>query len=240
MFDVDLHAAIANVRLIDKRARVWAGGGDSTMPSMKNEPELVAEAIAGDHAALQRLLLTHTAQLSRYIAGRLLPSMKGYVSGDDVLQETLLQAFLGIHKFEPMSPGSFYAWLKAIADMRLLDALKAQGRQKRGGNRRQLRDTTDSRTSCLIDLIEQLPGDISTASRRLARREAVIAVQVGMASLPADQREAIRLHLLEGKSLKETADALDRTTSAVRSLIHRGKQKLAEALGRASLWLSSR
>jgi RNA polymerase sigma factor (sigma-70 family) len=74
----------------------------------------------------------------------------------------------------------------------------------------------------------------------MARRDAVLAVQVAVAGLPADQREAVRLHLLEGKSLQETAVAMDRTKSAVRSLIHRGKQKLSEALGRASLWFSSK
>ena len=122
--------------------------------------------------------------------------------------------------------------------MRLLDVLKAKGRQKRGGKLCQVRHAADTQASGLVDLIDQLPAEISTASRQMARREAAIAIHVGMAGLPAQQREAIRLHYLEGKSLEETAAALDRTTSAVRSLIHRGKQNLADALGRASLWLS--
>jgi RNA polymerase sigma-70 factor (ECF subfamily) len=209
------------------------------MSSAENELALVAEAKRGDRAALERLLLTHSAVLSRYIAQRLLPSMKEAVSVDDVLQETLLHAFLGIGQFEARSPGSFFPWLKAIADVRLLDALKAQRRKKRGGNCRRLHYATDGDASRLVDLIDQLPGNISTASRRMARSEAMAAVHVGIASLPADQREAIRLHLLAGKSLEETALAMHRTKDSIRALIHRGKQKLAEAMGRASIWLSS-
>jgi RNA polymerase sigma-70 factor (ECF subfamily) len=210
------------------------------MSSVEYDRTLIAMAKGGDRPALEQLLLTHAPLVSRHIARRFLPSLKRVVSPDDILQETLLQAFLGIGKFEQTSPESFCAWLKTIADMRLLDALKAQRRQKRGGQFKQVPDGRDSQTSWVIELIEQLPGDASTASRRMARGESVLAIQVGMAGLPGDQREAIRLHLLEDKSLDETAVALNRSTNAVRSLIHRGKQNLAEALGRASLWLSSR
>ena len=210
------------------------------MSTVETEEALISMAKTGDRQALERLLLTHTPALSCHIAHRFLPSLKRVVTTDDILQETLMQAFLGISTFQKTSSKSFRAWLKTIADMRLLDALKSERRQKRGGNATHVRGRVDSQTGWVVDLIAQLPGDASTASRRIARREAVVALQVGMAGLPNGQRAAIRLHLLEGKSLAETAIALDRSTSAVRSLIHRGKQNLVEALGRASLWLSSR
>ena len=187
---------------------------------------------------LEQLLLSHARKLSNHIAHRLPAQLEGVVTEDDILQETLLHAFLGIHTIEQTSPRSFSAWLKAIADMRLLDALKAQGRQKRGGKFHQVRYAPDTQRSDLVDLIDVLPADISTASRQLARREAAIAIHVGMAGLPAEQRAAIQLHYLEGKSVEETATALDRSPGAVRALIQRGKRNLAEALGRASLWLS--
>ena len=210
------------------------------MSSVETVESRIALAKAGNREALEQLLLAYGPQVSQHIARRFLPSLKRVVSPDDILQETLLQAFLGIGTFEQTSAESFCAWLKAIADMRLLDALKAQQRQKRGGQLNQVIARPESQTSWVIDLIEQLPGDASTASRRMARREVVLAIHVAMAGLPSDQREAIDLHLLKGKTLEETAVALGRSTSAVRSLIHRGKRNLGEALGRASLWLSGR
>ena len=211
--------------------------GRGGMSSVDEQRSLISQAKRGDRSALEQLLLSYAPKISNHIARRL-PQLEGLVTVDDILQETLLNAFLGIHKLDQTSPRSFSAWLKAIADMRLLDALKAHGRQKRGGKFHQVRHAPDMQRGKLVDLIDLLPADISTASRQLARREAVIAIHVGMAGLPAEQRTAIQLHYLEGKSVEETATALDRSPSAVRSLIHRGKRNLAEALSRASLWLS--
>jgi RNA polymerase sigma-70 factor (ECF subfamily) len=71
----------------------------------------------------------------------------------------------------------------------------------------------------------------------IARDEALQALHIALAGLATDQREAIRLRHLEGKSLEETAAAMGRTPDAVRGLVHRGKQQLQEAMGRASRWL---
>jgi RNA polymerase sigma factor (sigma-70 family) len=92
----------------------------------------------------------------------------------------------------------------------------------------------------VVDLVELLSDRQHTPSRSAARREAVRAVQVGIAALPEDQREAVRQHLLEGKSLAETGSAMGRSPGAVSALIHRAKKQLREALGRASTWLSGK
>jgi RNA polymerase sigma-70 factor (ECF subfamily) len=210
------------------------------MSSSFGEPSLIERARAGDRLALEELLLTHAGQLSHHIARRLPASLTSVVSVEDILQETLLRAYLEIGKLRDTTPRGFFAWLKSVADLRILDALKAQKRQKRGAGIRRARKDADSPTGSLDELIDRLPGHEATASRLVARREALLALQVGMAGLPEDQREAIRLHILEGKSLDETAAAMGRTSSAVRNLIHRGKHNLAQAMGRASLWLSAR
>jgi RNA polymerase sigma factor (sigma-70 family) len=74
----------------------------------------------------------------------------------------------------------------------------------------------------------------------VAGHEAVQAVHVGLAGLPDDQREAIRLHYLDGASVKETAAAMERSPDAVRGLLHRAKQALRNTLGRSSRWLSKK
>jgi RNA polymerase sigma-70 factor (ECF subfamily) len=194
----------------------------------------------GDRLALEELLLTHAGQLSAHIARRLPATLASVVGVEDILQETLLQAYLEIGQLRDTTPQGFFAWLKSVADLRLLDALKAQQRQKRGAGFHRARQTADSLTGSLVELVDRLPGHAATASRLVARHEAVLALQVGMAGLPEDQQQAIRLHLLGGKNLDETAAAMGRTSSAVRGLVQRGKQNLAQAMGRASLWLSAR
>ena len=90
----------------------------------------------------------------------------------------------------------------------------------------------------MVELVELLSDRGRTASQVIARREAVHAIQIGIADLPEDQQQAVRLHLIEGKSLAETAAAMNRTPGAVGALVHRAKENLREAMGRASMWLS--
>lgn len=66
------------------------------------------------------------------------------------------------------------------------------------------------------------------------RHEAVEVLQVALAGLPVDQRRAIELRFMQGKSPEEAAEVMGKTASAVRSLIHRAKKALKDCLGRSS------
>ena len=116
--------------------------------------------------------------------------------------------------------------------------MKGLRRKKRGGAHRQVSRRTEGQGSSVAELVDLLSDRHHAPSRSVARREAVQAVHVGIAGLPEDQREAVRQHLIEGKSLAATAEAMGRTPGAVSALVHRAKGRLREALGRASLWLS--
>ena len=89
-------------------------------------------------------------------------------------------------------------------------------------------------------LVELLSGSIHTPSQSVAVREATQALQVALAGLPDDQRDAIRMRFLDGLSLEETATRMQRTTNAVRGLVHRAKQALRDAMGRSSRWFSTK
>jgi RNA polymerase sigma-70 factor (ECF subfamily) len=204
------------------------------------ESDLLAKACGGDRVALERLLVAHCTPLARHIAAKIPSSFQGVLSPEDILQQTLFRAFRGIDRYKPTSASSFSVWLKTIAENELRNTLGALTRKKRGGDRGRVPWRAADGSGSLLDLVEVLSGGGGTPSRSAMRREAVEAVQVGMAGLPEDQREAIRLHFLEGRSLDETAAAMGRTYSAVRSLIHRAKQNLRAMLGRSSRWLLSK
>ena len=215
-----------------------AGDGGRAMSGDELERALIAKAVSGDRPALERLLLDHCDRLSRHIDRKLPRSVRSVLGVEDVLQETFAQAFRDVGGFEPRSSQSFFAWLRTVAEHRLQDALKALGRKKRGGDCRRIGKPPDGRASSVADLVEMLSDRGRTASRSIARREAVGAIQVAIAGLPEDYQQAIRLRYIEGKSLAETAAAMDRTPGAVRGLLDRAKAKMVAALGRASLYLS--
>jgi RNA polymerase sigma-70 factor (ECF subfamily) len=111
---------------------------------------------------------------------------------------------------------------------------------KRGGGRIVTRTPSDGQQSSYIDLLELISSDGRTPSQSVANQEAIQAMQIAVAGLPNEQREAIRLRYLEGKSLDETASAMRRTQNAIRGLLHRAKQALREMLGDSAKWYSKK
>jgi RNA polymerase sigma-70 factor (ECF subfamily) len=197
--------------------------------------ELIAKAVAGDQTALQRLLLTYYDDLLRHIERRLPSSIQGAISAADVLQQTFIQAFRHISRFKGDSATSFFAWLKTIAERGVKDAHKFAQRKKRGAGLRQLHTGRTPQASTLAHLAERLACS-GTPSQSVARREAVQAVQVAIASLPEDYQQAVRLRYFDGKSVEQAADAMGRTPGAIRGMIDRAKGKLRAAIGRLSVY----
>lgn len=204
------------------------------------EKELIQQARRGDRVALERLLIDHADQLRTHLQRGLPARVRGLISVEDVVQETMTRAFSKIDQLRGDSPRALASWLLAIGNTVLIDLIRKETTQARGGQFRRQEQAQDSTTGSVVELLGQLPVEEATASQIVARREGVAALQVAIAGLPSDQRQAIQLHLLKGMTLEETGDAMDRSATAVRGLVHRAKKNLAEAMGRASLWLSRR
>ena len=160
------------------------------------------------------------------------------VAVDDILQQAFSDAFRDIARFEERGPGSFYAWLSTIAEHRLQNAIKSSRRHKRGGLLQQVDPARGAETS-VRDLLRQVAGNVDTPSMEAARGEALGALSVALAELPADYREVIRLRFLEGRSIEETSQTMDRTPAAVRALADRAKKQLRETMGRLSRYMSA-
>jgi RNA polymerase sigma-70 factor (ECF subfamily) len=199
---------------------------------------LLARATAGDQLALERLLLGCHDRLVAQLTGELPADLRGVVSADDVLQEAYVVAFRQIGTFEPRGPDAFYKWLRAIAKNRLFDAIKAARAAKRGGGRARAEAPAGPATSSVVELLDLLNLHDHTPSRSAAGHEAVAAVQVALASLKEDYREALRLRYIDGLSVAETAARMNRTDRAVHMLCHRALQQLHEALGRSSQYFT--
>ncbi len=206
----------------------------------ETEEELVRNATCGDRMALQQLLLLHYTPLAHRISVMMPPALQGSVGAEDILQETFIHAIRDISGFDPLKWRSFGAWLMAVAENRIRDAIKTSERKKRGGHCHQARNLRDDHGSAIVDLIDILATESQTPSRSVARHEAVKAIQVAVASLPEDYRQAVRLRYLEGMSLSEVATAMHRSPGAIRGLLDRAKQQMRDAMGRASAYLSRR
>jgi RNA polymerase sigma-70 factor (ECF subfamily) len=203
-----------------------------------SEHELAQRAVDGDEAALRRLLLDHHDQLARIVAQQIPADLQRVLSADDVLQETYLVAFRKICDFEPGPPRGFQAWLNAIAEHRLGDMIRRHRRAKRGGGRTPLSLAGGSDESTVVDMLRMLATDSRTPSRETRLHETMDALHVALQNLNESNREVVRLRYLEGLSVAETAERMERSEGAVRMLCTRGLRALREELGDLSRFLS--
>jgi RNA polymerase sigma-70 factor (ECF subfamily) len=208
------------------------------MATETSSQEMLERARLGDRLALQQLLWEHYDRLSAFIATRLTGDLRRLVGADDVLQETFVLAIRDIGKCEADCVQTFAGWLFTIAEHRLNDIIKELYRKKRGGAMRRLEATGRESARGWMQLVDLISDDHSTPGRKLARGEAVQALQIGIAALPEDQRQAIRLRYLEGRSIEHSAEMMGRTTAAINGLVRRAKQSLRATLLESSRWLS--
>lgn len=193
-------------------------------------------AIAGDRAALHELMLEHYDAVHAHVVRRLSLARQDATSCEDIVQETFAQVIRDLQQFQPHNDHSFLAWLKTIAEHRIQDAIRYAERVKRGGGRQRIRAPIRPDRSSMVDLVEELSAGSHSPSSSAARHEAIAAVQAEIDALPADYGRAVRLRLLEGRSLEETAAIMQRSPRAVQGLLDRAKKKMRDAIGSLSLY----
>lgn len=197
---------------------------------------LVEQASQGNRVALERLLMLFDLRLRRRIGRRLAKNSPAVLSVDDVLQETYTDAFRHIRRLEPRGGEAFYNWLAAIAERKLLDAVRALRTAKRSPPPGARRVASDRGTS-LLGLAQLVDPRNKTPSGVVAREEAVKTLQVALARLPEPCRQVVWMHHVENKPAREIAAALGRTERAVNQLCYRGLQQLREEMGSRSRYL---
>ena len=172
-------------------------------------PAVLDAAAGGDEEAFGRLWHDLQPRLLRYF------SVVSPAVAEDLASETWFGVVRGIGRFRGSEP-AFRAWVFTIARHEVLD-----------WRRRAARRPTENRpTNGLAD--QPAPDDpAADALERFATREALAMV----ATLPADQAEAIVLRVVAGLDVDRVAAIMGKRPGTVRVLTHRGLRRLAERLG---------
>lgn len=156
------------------------------------------------------------------------PRFRSKFDPSDVVQQTLLEAFAKRDQFRG-DEAERAAWLRQILAHNLADAFRAFGQARRDVGREQPLDATLQDSS---DRLENwLAAEQSSPSRRIQRHEETILLAEALASLPADNREALVLHYFQGEPLAEVARQMERSPASVAGLLKRGLKQLRERLG---------
>ncbi|MDT0507335.1 RNA polymerase sigma factor [Novosphingobium sp. MMS21-SN21R] len=131
--------------------------------------------------------------------------------GDDLMQATVERALLRSSQFEPGT--RLDSWMFRIAQNLHIDSARAA---KRRG------------TAVDVDALHGLAG--SDGRDLLERRSELAAAQRALQALPLDQRAVFAMVVIEGRSYRDTAEALDLPIGTVMSRLARARGKIAETL----------
>ncbi|MFL5844312.1 MAG: RNA polymerase sigma factor [Solirubrobacteraceae bacterium] len=136
----------------------------------------------------------------------------------DLMAETFAQAFEALPKFRGETELEAHGWLWAIARNRLY-----QWRERGSADRQAIRRLG-------IELPPLSPAEYDRAEELadfdLIREE----IASSFAALPAEQREAVRLRVIEDRSYGEIAEQTGLSEVAVRARVSRGLRRLAHLI----------
>lgn len=205
------------------------GSGGAADP----DAALLSRALNGDTHALDRLLLNHTPRLLARIERRLPADLRSLFSAEDVLQESLTDAYATFSTFvpNPAAPSpvdAVYGWLTTIADHRLIDLVRYHRAQKRGPG--QTLQPRAGMSMSMVALVDLLAIDSHTPSRSFSDHELEGAIRAAVTRLTPDHQAAIQMRYFEGLTIAQIAVRMNRSEHAVHNLTSRAVGNLRECL----------
>jgi RNA polymerase sigma-70 factor (ECF subfamily) len=174
------------------------------------EAELCAHMrayLGGEIEAFDALYAAFAGRLRGY----LLSQCRDASLADDLLQETFLQIHRSRRTYEPGRPVT--PWVYAIARNVYLMKRRSAGRRER--------------------FEEALAADVRTGDASRDALETIVEgdeVRRALSGVPADQREALLMHHVQGWSFVEIAARLGIRVNAAKTRAFRGMKKMRELL----------
>jgi len=137
----------------------------------------------------------------------------------DITSVTFLKAFSQIKKYR-WRDIPFAAWLYRIAGNEINDHYRREGGRRVSSidTIKELADTSD------------YADEVNQAEEELSRREEFMLLHRKISELPFIYQEVIALKYFEKKKIREMVKILGKKEGTIKSLIHRGVEKLREKM----------
>lgn len=181
-----------------------------------DEAALIQSARKGDLDSFNSLVLVYQHQVYN-LAYRI---MATEAAAADATQEAFISAYKNLKSFRG---GSFKSWLLRIVTNACYDELRRKKRRPAIS----LDELTDEQDN---DLEFDVPSPEDGPETVVQRRELAELIQIGITTLPEDQRVALVLSDVQGLSYDQIADLTDTNLGTVKSRLSRGRAKLREYL----------
>ncbi|HEU5163630.1 MAG TPA: sigma-70 family RNA polymerase sigma factor [Thermoanaerobaculia bacterium] len=182
---------------------------------------LIERSLAGDETAFEEIVRRHQKRIYR-VAWAIL---RDEAEADTVTQDTFVQAYLHMRRFEGRS--GLETWLTRIAINRARDVIRSRSR---------IRLTSWNEPDgerALPHPVDQRPD----GEREAIAAELGAAIERSVETLSAQQKMVFRMKHYEDRSLEEIAAALGLKAGTVRAHLFRAIHKIRKDLGG---WLPAR
>ena len=177
----------------------------------ESDQSLALRSRSGDRGAFEILV----RRTGRVVFARLYLDTGNPHEAEDLTQETFLVACRNIHRLE--DPGAFRSWILSIARTVHLDAIKRNGRKKRG---------SPAQTHAMHEMPDGSPGPPEHMEQTEQRQNVIAALR----QLPEDYQRPLSLRYLAGSDYQTISRELGLTNGSLRGLLHRGLEMLREKM----------
>lgn len=178
---------------------------------------LVKLAQAGDTGACDRLVLRYLARLRIWATHRLPRWARENNDTEDMVQETLANAFRNLQQVRMRHPASLRAYMRRALDNRINDEIRRARRRP-----------------AAVELPEAIPADAPTELQRAISRQDLARCRTALARLSQDDRRIIGIRLSHGDITFKQLAALTGKSSedAARVALARAIKRLAAEMER--------
>ncbi len=179
-----------------------------------DDSAIVAAVRAGQRDAVLSAILPHYRRKVYSLAWSI---VKDSAVADDVAQEVFVRVWRSLPSFDGRA--SFSTWIYAITRNAAISSLRQRRQQV------SLQDET-----VLAEAETVLAARAPEAQEERGAAEAE-RLSIALAELPEKQRQVVTLFYLQERSYDEVAEMLAMPLGTVKTLLHRARGRLAQALG---------
>jgi RNA polymerase sigma-70 factor (ECF subfamily) len=186
-------------------------------PAMRDDWDLIRQAVVGNPDAQGRLFKKYTPRLYRTVFALL----RNREDAEDVVQESWCKAYTNLDSFEGRA--AFSTWLTRIA----INSALMLRRRKSYRVEASLNDILDNQSEPFLD---RTVAESPNPEEIYVARELNALIEDQIRELPSRVQAAFRLRKNEEFSITEGARALGIRETAVKSRVLRARRKVADGL----------
>jgi RNA polymerase sigma-70 factor (ECF subfamily) len=191
----------------------------------KTEP-LLAHAAAGDGTAWGALLTAHQERLTRMVAFRMDPRLRGRIDAADVVQDAFVEASAHRDSYFRSPTAPLFLWLRGVVSNKLLEVHRHHlGTRMRDATRElplKAWQGTDDTTALCAHLI----GRLTSPSVAAVREEIKMRLAEALEKMDPTDREVLTLRHFEQLSNAEAAEVVGIQERAVAKRYLRALERL--------------